>query len=185
MSYHYWGKPKAVVISLYDGFEINISETLRLIRREGCTCKKCGATGTHFKISDDGGLNLFYEKSNGGGHVIFTKDHIVPKSKGGINNSINYQLLCQECNSKKAAKFDVKNPIYGFHIDRLFHKWLNSFGSNDRKLVDKMNKAKNEMKKTHGLIINEQKFLSLCCQYKIPAPPKDVKNKSACRTIIV
>jgi hypothetical protein len=171
-------------IQLYDGFEVNISATLNLIKREGCVCKKCGTVGTHFKISDEGGLNLFFEKSNGG-HVIFTKDHIVPKSRGGINHPVNYQLMCADCNGKKGARIDIKNPIYGFYIDRLFHSWINSFGGADRKLVKKLNTAKIEIKKDYGEIVNEHKLQSLCSKYKLPCPPKAVKNKSACKTLII
>lgn len=30
-----------------------------------------------------------------------TKDHIIPKSKGGINYAMNCDFLCQQCNSSK------------------------------------------------------------------------------------
>jgi hypothetical protein len=32
-------------------------------------------------------------------------DHIVPKSKGGLDNLENYQVLCNECNKGKSNKF--------------------------------------------------------------------------------
>lgn len=32
-------------------------------------------------------------------------DHLIAKSKGGLNVSSNYGLTCRPCNSKKAAKF--------------------------------------------------------------------------------
>lgn len=37
-----------------------------------------------------------------GQEVMLTKDHIYPKSKGGLNNIKNYQVLCSRCNSKKS-----------------------------------------------------------------------------------
>lgn len=32
---------------------------------------------------------------------MLTRDHIYPKSKGGLNSLKNYQLLCHSCNQKK------------------------------------------------------------------------------------
>lgn len=34
-----------------------------------------------------------------------TKDHVVPKSKGGTNFDSNIVLSCKKCNNKKASKF--------------------------------------------------------------------------------
>ena len=36
-----------------------------------------------------------------GEEVLFTKDHIIPKSKGGKNHISNYQTMCEPCNSEK------------------------------------------------------------------------------------
>lgn len=33
--------------------------------------------------------------------VLMTKDHIIPKSKGGKNNLSNYQPMCCICNKQK------------------------------------------------------------------------------------
>jgi len=37
-----------------------------------------------------------------------TKDHIVPKSRGGLNARKNYQVLCRYCNSTKGALTDIE-----------------------------------------------------------------------------
>ena len=34
-----------------------------------------------------------------------TKDHIIPKSKGGKNELSNYQTMCTYCNNEKADKY--------------------------------------------------------------------------------
>jgi 5-methylcytosine-specific restriction endonuclease McrA len=44
-------------------------------------------------------LNLYSED-----HVLMTKDHIIPRSKGGKNHMSNYQTLCYECNQEKRDK---------------------------------------------------------------------------------
>jgi 5-methylcytosine-specific restriction endonuclease McrA len=48
-------------------------------------------------------LNLYGIDSNGR-EVMLTKDHIIPRSKGGKNKLSNYQPMCIHCNKKKADK---------------------------------------------------------------------------------
>ena len=38
-------------------------------------------------------------------YSLATKDHHVPKSKGGVNYDSNIVLACKKCNNKKAARF--------------------------------------------------------------------------------
>jgi 5-methylcytosine-specific restriction endonuclease McrA len=38
-----------------------------------------------------------------------TKDHVVPRSKGGVNYDFNIVLACKRCNNRKAAKFPFFN----------------------------------------------------------------------------
>jgi len=45
-------------------------------------------------------FNLYALREDGV-EILMTKDHIVPKSKGGPNAMFNYQLMCQKCNSRK------------------------------------------------------------------------------------
>lgn len=74
--------------------------------RSNRTCVQCGRTGTnmvltavhhhgkwtaHFNLHDDEGR-------------LMTKDHIIPKSKGGPNSQSNYQTMCCKCNSRKSDK---------------------------------------------------------------------------------
>ncbi len=46
----------------------------------------------------------------GGSLILFTKDHIIPRSKGGPNSMRNYQTMCTVCNNKKGNHVD-RNPI--------------------------------------------------------------------------
>lgn len=36
--------------------------------------------------------------------ILMTKDHILPRSKGGANEMWNYNTMCQPCNSNKGSK---------------------------------------------------------------------------------
>lgn len=35
-----------------------------------------------------------------------TKDHIIPKSKGGIDDLSNYQTMCERCNKEKGNELE-------------------------------------------------------------------------------
>lgn len=49
-------------------------------------------------------FNLYAEKD--GESRLMTKDHIIPKSKGGKNHLDNLQTMCDHCNSKKGSTYD-------------------------------------------------------------------------------
>lgn len=50
-------------------------------------------------------LNL-YAINKQGREVLMTKDHRIPKSKGGANSQSNYDTMCTHCNSKKGNKLN-------------------------------------------------------------------------------
>lgn len=71
--------------------------------QHGFMCARCGLGGEYANLETNytgNHLNVYGEKE--GQPILFTKDHIYPKSKGGLNNIKNYQVLCEECNSKKS-----------------------------------------------------------------------------------
>jgi hypothetical protein len=45
-------------------------------------------------------LNMYHVGARGG-LVLMTKDHIIPRSKGGSDHIDNLQTMCSKCNSKK------------------------------------------------------------------------------------
>lgn len=68
-----------------------------------CAC--CGLIGNLFKLERQGNenphLNL-YNRTNST-DILFTKDHIVPKSLGGKDHMDNYQTMCVVCNNIKSS----------------------------------------------------------------------------------
>jgi len=71
--------------------ERKINRNLRLIFHKvyDDTCQYCGC------------------KLNGKGQV----EHIIPKSKGGLNTLLNLTLSCKECNCRKNSK-DISSNLY-------------------------------------------------------------------------
>lgn len=72
---------------------------------KGLKCSCCGIEGKYFAKEKWGNqpsyhLNL-YALDADGNEVLMTKDHILPKSKGGKDHISNYQTMCEVCNMTK------------------------------------------------------------------------------------
>lgn len=93
----------------FDGDVIKAnSQRYQTFKTYGTTCCKCGLKATFFaKEKPEGAakwhLNLYGVDKNGE-EVLFTKDHIIPKSKGGPSKLSNYQTMCTRCNRAKSDK---------------------------------------------------------------------------------
>ena len=91
---------------IVDGEEVHSdSQRYQVFMNYGCTCSKCGLKASYFaleryKEQPRYHLNLYGMKN--GREILFTKDHIIPKAKGGKNTMDNYQTMCAVCNREKA-----------------------------------------------------------------------------------
>lgn len=77
---------------------------------KGCKCVVCGIEGKYFAkerhLQDKTyHLNLYAVDDNGD-EILMTKDHIMPRSKGGIDDISNYQTMCKLCNEAKGNKLE-------------------------------------------------------------------------------
>ena len=93
-----------------EGYKVRTKEDRYLnFIKHGFKCSKCGIEGKYVNLecnSQKGNhLNVYAEKN--GQAVLLTKDHIYPKSKGGLNNIKNYQVLCEKCNTIKSDNSPV------------------------------------------------------------------------------
>ena len=70
-------------------------------------CVTCGIVGEYYykcKHNSDVTYHLnLYAQDNNGNAILMTKDHIIPKSKGGKNFLSNYQTMCIICNNEKGS----------------------------------------------------------------------------------
>jgi len=84
------------------------SDRYLLYTTKGCTCAHCGLKATFWALQDNARkittphLNLYGVKE--GRIVMMTKDHILPRSRGGEDKLSNYQPLCEDCNRRKGSK---------------------------------------------------------------------------------
>ncbi len=78
-------------------------------------CEHCGIEGKYFALEAakngeaEVHLNL-YGIDGDGDEVLLTRDHIIPKSKGGKDACYNIQVLCLPCNKAKGAK--LRNDLF-------------------------------------------------------------------------
>jgi len=82
--------------------------------RNGIYCSACGIKASFFAVESFTGSQLesrhvnLYGYNDDGQEVLFTRDHIVPRSSGGADNLGNSQVMCQPCNSSKGSQDDKK-----------------------------------------------------------------------------
>ena len=86
------------------------SQRYQLFFTKGTKCVCCGIEGKYFAKERSirqaaYHLNLYAIDDNGQ-EVLITKDHIIPKSKGGKDELENYQTMCVICNQLKGNKIE-------------------------------------------------------------------------------
>lgn len=99
----------------FDGDPIRMRSQRYQLFRKSVRCVRCGLEGTYFakerfatnRESERYHFNLYGTNANGK-EVMLTKDHIIPKSKGGKDVLSNYQTMCAPCNQKKGDNFEAK-----------------------------------------------------------------------------
>jgi len=95
-----------------DGVKVKITSARYRVFKNSTKCVCCGLEASFFASekdvlvqTDKYHFNLYGVKDNGE-EVLFTKDHIIPKSKGGSNKLSNFQTMCSECNCEKSDSID-------------------------------------------------------------------------------
>jgi len=108
---------KKIKINNYKGKEIKVrrnSDRYILFKEKGLNCVCCGLTANKayvemtkydLECGSTAHINLYHVDSNGK-RILFTKDHIIPRSKGGPDIQENYQVMCSPCNQKKDDKIE-------------------------------------------------------------------------------
>ena len=81
-------------------FKRSNSRNIKLWKEKGITCSHCKKDGTYFLLEK--GVSHLYTEDG----ILMTKDHIIPLSKGGLDELKNLQPLCERCNKEKGSNVD-------------------------------------------------------------------------------
>ncbi len=94
---------------IYADHRVKMNSLRYQVFQRSLRCAICGIQGSFFLLQrhryapgNRAHLNLFAVDGKGQ-HVLMTKDHIVPRSKGGSDDLTNLQTCCLPCNSAKGA----------------------------------------------------------------------------------
>lgn len=108
----YWDNPeydtrqlKKIVVT-FDDVPVKIYSQRYELFLSNITCVHCGLVASYYKLERQPASRRYHFNLYGikdGQEVLFTKDHIVPKSKGGGNQMHNYQTMCTICNIEKGS----------------------------------------------------------------------------------
>lgn len=89
-----------------DGFDVyRISLRYETFYQKGTACVCCGKPGTHFKLCGNPNTNRRHFNLFADDGSLITKDHIIPKSKGGKDIVTNMQPMCEQCNNAKGNNY--------------------------------------------------------------------------------
>ena len=100
-------------------FDVNVyldSNRYKMFQEKGVTCAHCGREGKLFimekhLLNDVSPHFNLYAIDPNGKLVLMTKDHIIPKSKGGSSKLSNLQPLCSKCNNKKGNRMEGESYV--------------------------------------------------------------------------
>jgi len=118
------------------GVTVKITSQRYKLFQENRVCVKCGVEGAFLaveKFLDEikkYHINM-YGINEHGSEVLMTKDHIIPKSKGGKNHHDNYQTMCSKCNISKGNGDSMT-------LRKLFDDYVYNKTRKDIKKIDKL-----------------------------------------------
>lgn len=88
---------------IIDNIRLKVSSDKFLAFKESQQCYICGIKANAFIIEKHKSQKNFHI-SMYHDNILFTIDHVIPRSKGGLNHISNLKTCCINCNSLKKDK---------------------------------------------------------------------------------
>jgi hypothetical protein len=102
-----------VLYTFMQGEPVKLSSQRYAVFQASQVCPHCGLEASYLAVEKDALIGTaryhinMYGVNESGEEILFTKDHIKPKSLGGANKLENYQTMCVVCNGIKGNQ-DIK-----------------------------------------------------------------------------
>ncbi len=124
-------------------FQVRMNSDRYAVFRANRACVACGIVGTKMILDINPGdqsphFNLYAVEN--GRYVLMTKDHILAKSKGGLDVLSNYQTCCSLCNNLK-GNYDL-SPQQMRELRQIYN---NEEKLPKKELRDLINKTRDDM----------------------------------------
>lgn len=130
-------------------YEVRMDSSRYFVFRENLCCSACGLQGIKFFLeispSDKNPHFNLYAMENGR-YILMTKDHMHPKSYGGIDIHSNYQTMCAICNNLKGSSNIPLEKIK--ELRKIYDNNKNLPRKRLRKILEE---AKNHFKLPHAI----------------------------------
>lgn len=146
------------VVGKFKFTKSRISKTFKVVERDNFKCVGCGLNATHIVIVKNGYSHTVkaYNIEDVNNPVLFTKDHIIPRSNSGNNQYFNLQCHCVICNSNKSNNTSFEDLVS-------FHKKQNEYLEAVNKELSIKLKEMNEKTKSHDIL--KKKYNSMKERY--------------------